>query len=629
MSKLSTSPHRISDDAQRQQDEPLLGLSDDPDAYNFVHGASESTPVVSALSGDASVPWYRRPSPAWVLVGTFLAAIALSSTIAPRVELFVKLACQEIHPDYEPMRVYHPAGGVMDWPSSIGTVTIPRPSAKCQSDPAVQQAAARLGATLTTIMGSISCVTAGWWGKFSDRYGRVRLLALTLVGGVCSDLILVFVALASDRLPGGYRFLTVAPVIDGLMGGIATGSAATHAYLSDTTSSANRSRVFSLLLGLLFTGMACGPLIGAQLISWSGDLLSVFYLAALVHFTYLLLTIFILPESLTKERAAANTEQARKQAEDKKLRRQQEVWQDMSVVQRILRVLGHVFFFLEPLSIFVPRKRGPGGRRNWNLLIIAITYGCVALIVGSYQFKFQYANYVYGWTSQQLGTWLSIVGTLRAINLIVILPAFIKYFGPKPQSSQTPGDGNSLPGGLPHSARFDLLVIRLCLCLELVQYSIAIASQTALVWASATIVSSFTGGIGPSLQALAVETFSASEKSHVVRDNDTQSGGDTQASGEEDGPRRESDERKRSGQNYGQLFGAMAVVQALCSQMLGPAFFGAVFVASIKTFPKGIFVAGMCIIGLALVFISFVRIPRPSPIDSEREPLLSPSHEGE
>ena len=127
--------------------------------------------------------------------------------------------------------------------------------------------------------------------------------------------------------------------------------------------------------------MAFGPTLGGQLISWSGDLLSVFYLGAAVHFTYLLLAIFVVPESLTKERAAANMEQARKQAEKNRLVREQENRQGVSAYQRALWALGGVFFFLEPLSIFVPRKRGPGGRKDWNLLIIATTYGCIALIV--------------------------------------------------------------------------------------------------------------------------------------------------------------------------------------------------------------------------------------------------------
>ncbi|KAG8755363.1 hypothetical protein FRC14_004122, partial [Serendipita sp. 396] len=97
------------------------------------------TPVTTANELEReSLPWYKRPSPAWVLVGTFFAAISIAATLAPRVEVYIKLVCQEIRPEYEAFDLVPRSGGVMDWPSNLGTVTIPRPSPKCQADPEVQ-----------------------------------------------------------------------------------------------------------------------------------------------------------------------------------------------------------------------------------------------------------------------------------------------------------------------------------------------------------------------------------------------------------------------------------------------------------------------------------------------------------
>ena len=96
---------------------------------------------------------------------------------------------------------------------------------------------------------------------------------------------------------------------------------ATHAYLSDTTTPATRSRTFSLMLGLLFCGMALGPTLGGLLISRTNNILSVFYAAATLHATYALLALFVVPESLTKERAKANAEQARQRAEQSRAER--------------------------------------------------------------------------------------------------------------------------------------------------------------------------------------------------------------------------------------------------------------------------------------------------------------------
>lgn len=55
----------------------------------------------------------------------------------------------------------------IDWPTRFGAVTIPRPSEKCQADPGVQKAVATLGAAITTVMGVLSCFTAGYWGQVS------------------------------------------------------------------------------------------------------------------------------------------------------------------------------------------------------------------------------------------------------------------------------------------------------------------------------------------------------------------------------------------------------------------------------------------------------------------------------
>lgn len=545
----------------------------------------------NALDERAKLPWYKRPSPVWLLVGTFMAAIATSITIAPRIELYIRLACQEIRPDYESISIK--PGEIITWPSIIGTVALPRPSARCQSDPTIQAAVAELGATMTTTIGVLSCLTAGWWGKFCDRYGRLKVLAITTFGVLISDLVFISVALASNKLPFGYRFLLLSPIVDGLLGGIASGSAASHAYLSDTTTPANRSRVFSRLLGLLFCGVAVGPALGGVLISKTGDLLSVFYLSAALHATYFLCALFIVPESLTKRAAAANVEAARRKGEEDaiKLARKQE---NMTPIRkRMDQILRRVFFFFSPLSIFLPSKIPVSRRRDWNLTLLAISYGFVTLLMGSYQFKFQYASYVFGWGSQELGYWLTVIGILRAIHLIVILPAFIKYFGPKRQTNPT--DETSVRG-LPHDPAFDLVVARLSLGIELLQYTLAVLSQNTHLFIAATLISAFSGGYTPSTQALAVELS-----------------------------KRKSDANRAgsSPESFGQLFGALGVIQALCSQMLGPPLFGSVFVKTVKYFPKGIFVTGGCIVAVALFTLAFIRVSPPEvAADEEREPLL-------
>ena len=56
------------------------------------------------------------------------------------------------------------------------------PSKRCLSDPAVQAGAARIQTIMTTIMGTLSALTTGWWGHFGERHGRTRVLAFSTLG---------------------------------------------------------------------------------------------------------------------------------------------------------------------------------------------------------------------------------------------------------------------------------------------------------------------------------------------------------------------------------------------------------------------------------------------------------------
>jgi len=114
------------------------------------------------------------------------------------------------------------------------------------------------------------------------------------------------------------------------------------------------------------------------------------------------------------------------------------------------------------------------------------------------------------------------------------------------------------------------------------------------MWIAATLISSFGGGFTPSVQSLAVELSSRNSHAKSVGS---------------------------SAKNFGQLFGALGVVQALASQVIGPTLFGTIFVASIESYPKAIFVTGGCIVTLGLLVLSFIRV-NPPVVDEEREPLL-------
>lgn len=148
----------------------------------------------------------------------------------------------------------------------------------------------------------------------------------------------------------------------------------------------------------------------------------------------------------------------------------------------------------------------------------------------------------------------------------------------------------------PHDPAFDLVIAKLSLGIELLQYTLAVLSQNTNLFIAATLISAFSGGYTPSIQALAVELSGRNAPAKPAGSNVG---------------------------NFGQLFGALGVIQALCSQMIGPALFGGVFVATVKYFPKAIFVTGGCVVVVALLVLSFIRVAPPVVVvDEEREPLL-------
>ncbi|KZT56416.1 MFS general substrate transporter [Calocera cornea HHB12733] len=597
-----------------------------------------------------SRPWYKRPSP-WWLIPTLLVSSTLSSmTMAPKVEVYNKLVCREHRPEYSshdppilmpghpqeelvhtgpgPVVPGHP-GEAQDsvellnyvqeayrWrpdpPASAYKGGVKSPSALCRADPVVQAEVAKISTAMTTLMGLLAVLTTGYWSSKSDVWGRTRILAISIAGVLVTDANFLLVAHASDYLPGGYRFLVVGPVIDGLVGGMPTATAAAHAYVGDSTPPEARGRMFSLYAGLIFTGIGLGPSLGSLLIKYTDDLLSVFYLTTLGHILYAIAITVFIPESLSM---AARKRIAKKNEMRKRAHREEE--EEISrlrmgprgAVLTAWKVVRPFFGFLSPLALFAPTKAIPGqagyaiGKRDWNLTFMATCYGVAGLMIGLYSLKFQYAQKTFGWDAQRLGYWLSLVGVVRAFHLVVILPLILKYLRPKPEQAislpieeaeplqssngQTPATPPPTADAgraahaeavkrYQHSPRFDLYVARASIGIEFLCEVGQASAQGPTSWTIATLFGAFGGGYSPAMQSLALGLLKNEDET-------------------------------------GRLFGAMSVMSALCTQVLGPALFGTLFALTVGVFPKMVFVAACVCAGTALICLFCIRIPKPIP----------------
>ncbi|KAF9061927.1 major facilitator superfamily domain-containing protein [Rhodocollybia butyracea] len=579
LSRSATSP--ISGDGVLLPDGPV-GTETAQLLHGLVHPHHESEETLVNDEDDEEtveilrrkqMPWWKRPSPVWMLVMLPMATIALSATIAP------KRICSLGH---------HPSGNLP------GAIEIPtkNPSSICKTDPAIQATVAKLASVMTALMGILSCLTTGWWSSFSDRRGRTTALGISGIGLLLTDANFILVYYFSRSLPGGIWFLLVGPVIEGILGGFVTGVAVIHAYLADVSTPATRSRTFSMILGVLFIGFAAGPTLGGLLIRFTRQTISVFYVATVVHITYVLMIWFLIPDSISP----------------RKIQRAKAQHQEWLAENRRARNGGGISFwvkrlfsFLTPLSVFnaVRISENPLKiRRDWSLVWVALSYSFTVSVMGSVTYKVQYAGAVFGWGPEELGYWLSLVSVARAFHLAVLLPLAIKLFKRKPvtgsskesepllsspaaSTSDAPSRGHGprsdSPSRLrePHSSSFDLGLARVSMLIEVTAYILMGTTTSPLAFTVFGMLASLGGGFGPAIQSVALELYA-----------------------------------QRGGTETGRLFGAMGVMQALSSQIIGPAMYGLVYVNTVASFPRTIFFVSVASGFISFIFLSLVRLPR-------------------
>ncbi|KAF9520614.1 hypothetical protein BS47DRAFT_1286818 [Hydnum rufescens UP504] len=580
-------------------------------------------------------PWYRRPSPWWIIPAMALSALISTMTTAPRTEIYIRLICAELKPKHllHPSSVL-PVNATASTPMDIAPsfhgepaiflrdlypvfdaakhFKVPRPSAKCTSDPEIGALVAKLATTITFVNGFLSFITTGWWAKLSDKAGRTRVLGLGVLGLIVSDLNLITVTMHAHKLTGAYNFLILGSVADGEHSTwrMFTASAAAHAYVSDCADPGARAQMFSLYSGIVFVGMTLGPTLGGLLITATGDLLSVFYVHTIGHTIYAIVIYFFMPESLTLAAKASIAERQENAAVADAAKRERWVAANRSTLGIVFR---NAFSFLTPLELFIPRKRvaeESGNGRDWNLTWLALAYFVHASLGGSGEYKIQYAAAAFHWTSEQLGYWLTAIGITSSLQLLIILPLIYRLLGPRrsplrdpdvPSDSPTqplldaapPTNPSASAGTSPHNlslnpshdqrmsrrqahrvATFDLRVTKISAFINLLSYLLVCIVAGPLLFTASTCLAPLGVGFGPGLQSLAIALM------------------------------------PRGGEDAGKLFGALALISALSAQIIGPTFFGAAYIATVATFPKAIFLLSALLLLGTTGFLFFIRLPR-------------------
>ncbi|KAI6125072.1 major facilitator superfamily domain-containing protein [Pisolithus croceorrhizus] len=520
-------------------------------------------------------PFYRA-RPLWLVPFALATSLTRGMTLASRVEVFTELSCSQLRDPYKHtfvsvdsstlgLRSTYQPPGVQSQPSislffpPSSTVSLlkeskgdgvhegddPRviPDNKCVSDPAVQARAARLQTIMTTIMGALSALTTGWWGHFGERHGRTRVLGIASFGLFMTDLIFILVVTPNNPLAGhSHKLLILAPVIEGLLGGWSALTSAQSAYITDCTSSGSRATIFARFSGVLFIGLALGPILGAWLIRNPIYFLrvgtsdhplqsvnSVFWVSITCSLVTFLLVSFVVPESLPASRRAANR---------KGKSRAVETSEDDSndgegnVASGILKSL------FSPLSVFLPsdvpvavRVAGEGQarvrrRKDWSLTLVAIAVALHMLASGLFQLKYLYAEHIYDWSAEQLSYYISFQGAVRACYLLLLLPFLLVTFKPIRSviaaAVLPPGKPNGKPAPtmsqLFAEMRFDLVVLRCSMIAEFFSHAAVVLAplpsdgRSSMWWSEfffvgATSLACASAGVLPAVQSFALSTL--------------------------------------------------------------------------------------------------------------------------
>jgi MFS family permease len=238
-------------------------------------------------------------------------------------------------------------------------------------------ATAFLVAAISASFNVATLLSAPYWGRFSDRYGRRPALLIALAGSAVGYVIFAF--------SGNILMLFLSRIVTGLGGGTV---GVIQAYVADATSPKDRAKALGWLSAATNVGVAVGPVIGssaAHLGSHGPGLLAAIICLVNMFFAWRYLDESHVVRSVTKR---ANEATAR------------------SIIWRVLR-----------------HSDAPASRLIWIYAIgLGAFYGITPVLVLFLQAKFNF-------TEQTIGPFFSYMGVVSFFARAVLLGPAVDRFG--------------------------------------------------------------------------------------------------------------------------------------------------------------------------------------------------------
>ena len=470
-------------------------------------------------------------------------AFAFGGIIVPRMNLYLDLICREILVDRlisDPTFTFDPV--VLGGDDDI-----------CRKNDEVQSRVSLFTLYGNLISGILSAIISPKLGALSDRYGRKKLIVITSIGTLGTEILSIVAAQNLDSF--NYNWLFAGFALEGMCGSFIAAMSLSHAYAADCTPPAQRAVAFGLYHGCLFIGIALGPILAGLVIKATGTVLSVFWIAIGTHIFFMVFVTLVVPESLSRRRQDLAREKYRKELEEAGPTHLFAQYCSPSLLQ-IFRV-SNVF---APLKVLWPTGPGTTAAVRSNLALLAsidtIMFG---VAMGSMTVVVYYTEYQFGWGNYESGRFISIVNSSRVLSLLVLLPIVTRLFRGRRDTSKLANTGND---------KFDLYVIRIAVLFDTLGYlGYTLARKPELMILSGAIAA--VGGIGsPTLQAALTK--------HVPADK------------------------------TGQLLGASGLLHAL-ARVVAPTVFNAIYASTVGKFTQTVFVCLTATFGIAFLLTWFVR----------------------
>jgi len=475
----------------------------------------------------------------WLLPPFALFTLAFGGVVVPRLDLIISLICREYFSD---RAVQDPSFQFM--PIMLGSS-----NPQCNV-PEVQALVSKFQLYGSLISGILAAIVSPKLGALSDQYGRTKMMCVSILAMVMNEVMTILVAIYPDML--SVNWILLGYFFDGLGGSFIAAMALSYAYASDCTIPEKRNVVFGYYQGSLFAGIAFGPILAGYIVKATGKLLTPFYVALSLHLVILVSLLFIVPESLTKERQMAAREKKHVKDDGEGASR---TWSSAPI--RIFKTSN----LLAPLSILWPTGPGtnPAVRRNL-VLIAAVDTTMFGVAMGSMTVILLYSKYMFKWDTFNTTAYVSIVNTSRVITLLVLLPILTRLVrGPVAAGSKPKNSGSDM---------FDLSIIRTAIFFDLLGYVGFTLARTGPLFILFGAIASIGGMGSPTLQAALTK--------HAPPDK------------------------------TGQVLGAMGLLHA-GARVVAPIVFNLIYAKTVGGFAQTVFVCLGATFGLAFLISWFIR----------------------